>query len=241
MKLKQGLVSYLTLNQKKTFLNLISFYAIKTYVIRLEYNSCFYSDIFKCTYRMVKLNEANFNKLLSIRINNSTIHDIFFGKLMKVLIFCRNLLDIWFDYEKNWTETSLAKVHLFMKTKANEKNTLNVTIMHLYDSSLSLVKNKRRVGYLLENISLHCKDYFFTHTNPITNVFYMKHFLRAADLVSRKNENNKPVIYLGDYILKQHDKTYSEYSGVLEAGKISLQTQIPNRYKHISGKSYWPL
>lgn len=240
MNFKQGSsVSFLTSYDLKTFQVNIKWDKIGSFFTRIQYNSCLYSDIFKCTYRMVKHHNANFSKLISIKLFDSGIHNQYLGKLLKVLLFCINLEDVYFNFEKNWKETSFANLHLFMAERATQENSLNSTIMNLYDTSLALIENKYRLGYILEKISLNCKEYFFTHTNEITNVFFMKHFLRAADSVARRKNNHKPIIYLGDYISEENDTTYSEYSYVLKSGNISLKKQLPNELQFRSDQSCW--
>lgn len=243
MFFKQGVVNCLTDKQTKLTLKQFSLSDIKDFILRLHFEGCLDSDVFKCIYRMFTHRQIHLHNLLSLRLEGSSEKRKNFAKAMKVLAFCNNLEQVDFASEKRWTtDISFANIYIFAKDKFLQRKPVNITIMSLYHGVIKEIKSKKRLGYLLETIALSCKEYFFTYTNPHTNIFLLPHFLRAADILSRKYDTSKrPRIYLGDYILPAHDKRYSSYSDVLSAGDIKLYTQAPYQTTNNTLSYMWTL
>lgn len=120
-----------------------------------------------------------------------------------------------FIYLKILRRSFFAFLHNLVITKSDKKSYFNFNIINLFYETVQGFETK--LGYLLQNIAVNCDNYFYAHTNKKSAELYLKYFLTASDMISRRKRNKEQKIYLGRNVISIFRKIYDNYLFTLSA------------------------
>lgn len=228
-----GHLSYCTVTYKQIIQKTLNLKEIDAKVTKLQFSKCPLKCVLQCTYGIFRKTHHNLNNLNQISFFNVSGQSKYLVKVIRVLKFC-NCLETLYIYIKRVTVQIITSLHELIIYKAIKQKTINLGLLQLRNFD-------ERLGFLLRDIAMSCKDYFYTLTTRRLNTVYLKYFIMAADQLSRRSLECKPNIYLGKSISRDNYNIYLKRQAVLTKGNIKLNTIFPTKTLDELDELLWSL
>lgn len=190
---------------------------------RIYFNSVQYSIIFQVMFHIFLRVPSSLNYLCTVRFSCCFQENSYCNKIMKLLRYAENLNTLFINFNQDTADALFLSLYNLVSFRPNK---LNIKIPDIYDNTIEKLEKLKKIGYLLQTITLNCKTWFFTSTYVKSYDLYSRMFLTAADMISRRNKGDKPNIYLGAYLLPGYLSGFSKYSDLCEVGGFRLHRTI---------------